>query len=83
MKAKRSADSVSDVIIDIKKVGKLEDLEHAEIFMVLRDHGDYSIDPYVFPSFESFWLNAHQGSEVFVSESPGGTVGNLWLAVYG
>lgn len=81
MKAKRSADFVPDIIIDIDKVGKLEDLEHAEIFMVLRDHGEYSIDPYVFPSFETFWLNAHQGSKVLVSESPGGAVGSLRLSV--
>lgn len=80
MKAKRSADFVPDVIIDIDKIGKLEDLEHAEIFMVLRDHGEYSIDPYVFPSFETFWLNAHQGSEVLVSESTGGAVGSLRLS---
>ncbi len=73
-------DLISDVIIDIKHVGKLEDLSHAEIFMVLRDHGKYSIDPYVFPNFESFWLHARAGSQVLVSECSGGTVGYLCLA---
>lgn len=76
--SERFEDDSLDVITDIKKIGSLDDLPTAEIFMTLRDHGEYSVDPYVFPDFENFWINAHEGSEVIVSKGGFG-VGRLSL----
>ena len=43
-----------DTIIDIRKVGKLDDIEHAEIFITFKEYSKYSFDFYCHPQFEDF-----------------------------
>ena len=71
--------SISTVIESINRIGRLDDLAHAEIFLTFSD-GMYSIDPYTFPVllFEDFWLNAKVGSEVVLSMNNGTITGVTW-----
>lgn len=71
MRAARNVSVYTDTIVKIRKVGRLDDVEHAEIFITLEEFGEYSFDYYCQPQFENFWLNAHVGSRVELTGTKG------------
>lgn len=71
--------SVETVIESVRRVGKLDDLAKAEIFLTFPELGSYSFDPYTFSRlFDDFWLNAKEGSKVTVFVHSGSIYGVMW-----
>lgn len=76
MSARIVGNEVYSTIESIRRVGKLEDLAHAEIFLTFAE-GTYSFDPYTISIlvFEDFWINAKEGSEVILTGNTGEITG--------
>ncbi len=71
--------SVETVIESVRRVGELDNLAKAEIFLTFPELGSYSFDPYTFSRlFDDFWLNAKEGSKVTVFIQAGSIYGVMW-----
>jgi len=74
--------SVNTVIESVRRVGKLDDLATAEMFLTFPNLGSYSFDPYTFSRlFDDFWLNAKEGSKVTVFVTEGSIYGVTWSSL--